>query len=129
MAVLAVATVQALDSWIGDIGAMLWLVGAFFIPYLIGIALRQRAGGVQGRLIGALVGGATVVLPTTGYVLVMQPDLAEVQMSLIWALFIPLAFAQGALAIHVGGTVRKSREAPVLAWSDLGPGAIENKNE
>jgi hypothetical protein len=129
MTVVAVATVQALDGWIGDLGAMLWLVGAFLIPYLTGIALRQRADGVQGRLIGALVGGAIVVLPTTGYALVMQPDLAEIQMPLIWALFIPLAFAQGAIAVHVGGTVRKSKERSVLAWPDLGTGAIESKSE
>jgi hypothetical protein len=109
MAVMAVGTVQALDAWIGDLGAMLWLAGAFFIPYLAGIALGQRAGGGQGRLIGALVGGTTVVLPTAGYVLVVRPDLVEIQMALIWALFTPLALAQGAIAIQVGSTVRKSK--------------------
>jgi hypothetical protein len=108
MAALAAGSAKVLDEWIGDLGAMLWIAGAFFIPYLTGIALRQRGAGNQGRMIGALVGAATVVLPTVGYALVIQPDLAEIQMPLLWSLFTPLSLAQGAIAMPVGATVRRS---------------------
>ncbi len=109
MTALAAGSAKVLDEWIGDLGAMLWITCAFLIPYLIGIGLRQRAAGTQGRLIGALVGAATVVLPTVGYALVTQPDLAEIQLPLLWALFTPLSLAQGAIAMPVGATVRKSK--------------------
>lgn len=109
MAALAVGSANVLDEWIGDLGALLWIAGAFFIPYLTGIALRQRAAGNQGRVVGALVGAGTVVLPTVGYALVTQPDLAEIQLPLLWALFTPLSLAQGAIAMPVGATVRKSK--------------------
>lgn len=109
MTALAMGSVKVLDEWIGGLATMLWITGAFLMPYPIGIGLRQRAAGNQGRLIGALVGVAIALVPTVGYALVAQPDLAEMQMPLLWALFTPLSIAQGAIALPVGSTVRKSK--------------------
>jgi uncharacterized membrane protein len=108
MAALAVGAAKVLDEWIGDLGAMLWIAGAFFIPYLVGIALGPRGAGRQGRLIGALIGALVVAAPTVGYALVQQPDLAALELPLLWALFIPLSLAQGAIAMPVGATVRRA---------------------
>jgi hypothetical protein len=109
MTVLAMGSVKVLNEWVGDLAAMLWVTAGFLAPYLIGIGLRQRAAGTQGRLIGALMGALIVLVPTVSYALVAQPDLAEMQMPLLWALFTPLALVQGAIALPVGSTVRKTK--------------------
>ncbi len=111
MTAMAMGAVGVLDDWIGDLGALLWVAGAYFIPYLMGIALNQHAIGSQGRLIGALTGALVVVAPTVGYAMVMQPDLAEIQMPLLWAFFTPLSLAQGAIAMPVGATVRGRKKS------------------
>ena len=108
MGALAVGSAKVLDGWIGDWGALLWIAAAFFVPYLVGIALGPRGAGTQGRLIGALTGALVVAVPTLGYALVQQPDLAELELPLLWALFTPLSLAQGAIAMPVGATVRRA---------------------
>ena len=107
MVLLAIGSAKVLDRWIGDLGALLWFAAAFFIPYLVGIALGQRGASTQGRLIGALIGVLIVVGPTLSYALISKQTLTELELPLLWSLFIPLALAAGAISTPVGATVRR----------------------
>jgi hypothetical protein len=106
MAALAVGTIDALNDWVGDVGALLWLCAGYWFPFIFGIALARMGMGLRGRVIGALVAAAFVIVPTVGYVLVERPHLYEVGLPTIWTLFIPLSMAMGAIAMPVGASVR-----------------------
>ena len=108
MGALAVGSISILDEWVGDIGALLWILGAFWFPFLAGLALGSRAKGTSGRAIGAAIGASVVLIPTIGYALVERPDLAGLQLPLLWTLFTPLAMAQGAVAIPVAANDKKA---------------------
>ena len=107
MVLLAIGSAKVLDRWIGDLGALLWFAEAFFIPYLVGIALGQRGASTKGRLIGALIGVLIVVGPTLSYALISKQTLTELELPLLWSLFIPLALAAGTISTPVGATVRR----------------------
>ena len=106
MGALAVGSLGILNDWVGDLGAFLWVCAGFFIPFVTGIALGNRAMGASGRAMGAVIGAVIVLLPTIGYALIQKPDLAELQLPLLWATFTPLALAQGAIAIPVAAKRR-----------------------
>lgn len=106
MAALAVVTIDTLNNWVGDVGALLWISAGYFFPFVTGIALGPVAAGVQGRILGAVVGAIVVLAPTIGYAIVKQPNLADIGLPLIWGLFTPLAIAQGAVSAPVGAAVR-----------------------
>jgi len=109
MGALAVGSITILDEWVSDVGALVWILGAFWFPFLAGLALGSpRAKGPSGRAIGAAIGASVVLVPTIGYALVGRPDLAELQLPLLWALFTPLAMAQGAMAIPVAANDKKA---------------------
>lgn len=106
MGALAIASIDALNEWVGDVGALLWICAGYWFPFIFGIALGPMGAGLRGRVIGALTAAGFVIVPTVGYVLVERPDLSETGLPTIWALLIPLALAQGAIAMPVGASVR-----------------------
>ena len=107
MGTAAVAVVSLLDEWVGDWGAFLWLIAAFVGPFAAGIAWGAGARGRRAVVAGAAVGALVVLGPGLGYALVRDPDLAELRLPLLWAVFTPLAMAQGAIALPVGGSARR----------------------
>lgn len=106
MTALAVVSIDILNDWIGDLGAMLWIASGFFWPFATGVAWGIRGNNRTGRVVGGFIGIAIVLLPGIGYAIVESPDLAELQLPLLWALFTPLAFAQGMITLPVGARVR-----------------------
>ena len=56
---------------------------------------------------GAAVGALVVLAPGLGYALVRGPDLPGLGMPLLWAVFTPLAMAQGAITLPIGGSARR----------------------
>lgn len=106
MTALAVGSIDLLNDWIGDLGAMLWIASGFFWPFAAGVAWGIGGNNRNGRIVGGFIGTAVVLLPGIGYSIVKSPDLAELQLPLLWALFTPLAFAQGMITLPVGARVR-----------------------
>ena len=102
---LAIGAMGLIDEWLGDVVALLWLVGVFLFPWLAGMGLRQRAAGLQGRIGGAFVSALVVAIPMVATLLIQDPDLDAIQLPLLLALFVPLSLALGAIAMPVGGTV------------------------
>jgi len=109
MTALAVGAIDILNAWIGDLGAMLWIAAGFWWPFAAGIVWGSGGNGTTGRITGGIIGGSIVLVPGICYVVIVRPDLAELQLPLLWALFTPLACAQGALTLPVGARV-KNRE-------------------
>ena len=107
MTALALVTIDILNDWVGDVGALLWIASGFWWPFLVGIAWGHTGGGKVERFAGGIVGAAIVLVPGVGYAIFEQPDLAELHLPLLWTLFTPLAFAQGALSLPMGVRVRK----------------------
>lgn len=112
MGVLAIGSIDALNDWIGDVGALLWICAGYWFPFIIGIALGGIGAGLRGRIIGALTAAAFVLVPTLGYVVVESPDVNDIGLPMIWALFVPLSMAMGAIAMPVGASVR-AKSPPV----------------
>jgi len=108
MGALAVGSLTILDDWVGSIVAMFWILGGFWFPFLSGLVLGPRAKRPSGRAIGAAIGAVVVLLPSLSYVLIASPDIAELRLPLLWALFVPLALAQGAMAIPVAARGKHS---------------------
>ena len=106
MTAAGIVSIDVLDDWVGDWGTPLWIASGFFFPFVAGIAWGAGGLGVRGRLAGAVGGAAVVLAPSVGYALVEGPDLAELRLPLLWALFTPLAMAQGAIALPVGASAR-----------------------
>ena len=109
MGATGLAAVTLLDDWLGDWGAALWVVAAFLSPFLAGIAWGPGAAGRRAVAAGAVVGALVVLVPGIGYALVRDVDIAELRLPLLWAVFTPLAAAQGAMALPVGGRTRRRR--------------------
>ena len=109
MAALAVGALGILDDWVGDLGGLLWIAAGFWWSFAVGIAWGPGGNGMTGRIVGGIIGAAVVLVPSVGYAIVEQPDLAELRLPLLWALFTPLAFVQGLLSLPVGARVRSSR--------------------
>ena len=107
MGAAGIAVVSLLDDWLGDWGAPLWLVGAFVGPFFVGIAWGAGARGRRAAVVGAAVGALVVLAPGLGYALVRDVGLAELRPPVLWAVFTPLAMAQGALALPVGASARR----------------------
>ena len=107
MGAVGVAAISLLDDWVGDWGAMLWVAGAFFWPFVAGIAWGAGATGRRAAVVGGAVGAFVVLVPGIGYALVRDLDLAALRLPLLWAVFTPLAVAQGAIALPVGGRARR----------------------
>ena len=112
MGAAGVAVVSLLDDWIGDWGALLWLIAAFASPFFAGLAWGAGATGRRAVVVGAAVGAAVVLVPGLGYAAVRDADIAELRLPLLWAVFTPLAMAQGAIALPVGGSARRRSAAP-----------------
>ena len=106
MGALALVAIDGLNDWIGDVGALLWISAGYFFPFLSGIAVGPAASGLPGRIAGALVGALVVVAPIVGYLLVKDQRAFAISVPLT---FIPLALAQGAIAMPVGVAVRSRR--------------------
>ncbi len=107
MAAASVAVLSLLDDWVGDWGALVWILAAFLVPFVAGIAWGAGASGRRAVVAGAAVGALVVLAPGLGYVLVSDPDFAGLRLPLLWAVFTPLAMAQGAIALPVGGSARR----------------------
>jgi hypothetical protein len=108
---LAIGAMGVAEAWLGDLVAFLWMVATFLTPWLIGIALGAHGVGTQGRLIGAAISALVVVAPAGIYALAASPDLDEIQLPLLWAYFVPLALALGAIALPVGARVLDAKKA------------------
>ncbi len=106
MSAAAVVVVSLLDDWTGDWVAFLWLLAAFAVPFASGIAWGAGATGRRAVVGGAVVGALVVLAPGLGYALAGDADLSELRLPLLWAVFTPLAMAQGAIALPVGGSAR-----------------------
>ena len=111
MGAAGVTVVSLLDDWIGDWGAFLWLIAGFAGPFFAGIAWGAGATGRRAVAVGAAVGALVVLGPGLGYALVRDPDAAGLRLPLLWAVFTPLAMAQGAMALPVGGSARRRSAA------------------
>jgi hypothetical protein len=107
MAGAAAVSLDIMNDWIGDWGALLWVCGTFFLPFLAGIAWGHGGSSLSGRIAGAALAAFLVLGPGIGYAIMRDPDLAELQLPLLWAVFTPLAVAQGVLSLPVGARVRK----------------------
>ena len=107
MGAAGVVVVSLLDDWVGDWGAVVWLVGAFVGPFFAGIAWGAGARGRRAVAAGAAVGALVVLAPGLGFALAGDANLAEHRLPLLWAVFTPLAMAQGAIALPVGGSARR----------------------
>ena len=107
---LGAPAIDILNDWVGDWGTPFWIGCGFFVPFLAGVVWGAKGYSTPGRVAGAVVGAAVVLVPAFIYVLVSDPDLAETRLPLLWALFTPLAMAQGALGLPVGASTR--------AWAD-----------
>ena len=106
MAGAGVVSLDIMNDWVGDWGALLWICGAFFFPFVAGLALGRAGVGRRGRAIGAVIGAAVVLVPSIGYAVTAAPDVAELRLPLLWAVFGPLAAVQGAIALPVGTSAR-----------------------
>ena len=81
------------------------LRGLFF-PFVTGLALGRSGVGRRGRVIGAAIGAAVALVPSIGYAFTAAPDIGELRLPLLWAVFGPLAAVQGAIALPVGTSAR-----------------------
>ena len=106
MGALAVVAINGLNDWVGDVGALLWISAGYFFPFVSGIAIGPAASGLNGRLVGAVIGGIVVVAPIVGYLLVKDERAFALSVPLS---FFPLALAQGAISMPVGASVRSRR--------------------
>lgn len=112
MALATVVVVTALDDWIGDLGALLWVCACFFIPFIAGIAWGMSGLGVRGRLAGALLGGTIALVPSLTLPLAgVGPMNDGATVSIVLVVFTCLGMAQGAIALPVGASARKKRRA------------------
>ena len=112
MGAAGIAVVSLLDDWIGDWGALLWLIAAFAMPFFAGIAWGAGATGRRAVVAGAAAGAAVALVPGLAYALIRDPDITALRLPLLWAMFTPLAMAQGAMALPVGGSARRRSAAP-----------------
>ena len=106
MGILALIAIDGLNDWVGDVGALLWISAGYFFPFVSGIAIGAAASGIQGRIGGSTVGGLVVILPIAVYLIVRDERAFTLSVPLS---FIPLALAQGAIAMPVGASVRSRR--------------------
>jgi hypothetical protein len=111
MAVAAFVSLDIMDGWIGDWAGPVWVIGAFVFPFTCGLVWGASAQGTPGRVAGAIIGAAMVLLPGIGYALLRDADLSELKLPLLWAIFTPLAMIQGAMSLPVGALGRKRRSA------------------
>ncbi len=116
MATAAYVSLVILDDWVGNWVGPVWLLMGFFVPFFGGIALGAIARGSRGFVAGALLGALTVALPSIGYVVGvalsgdgLTGSLDELDLPQLWAVFVPLAMAEGALVLPMGVTVRTDR--------------------
>ena len=79
MAGAGVVSLDIMNDWVGDWGALLWICGAFFFPFVTGLALGRSGVGRRGRAIGAVIGAAVVLVPSIGYAVAAAPDIAELR--------------------------------------------------
>ena len=103
---LGAVVIDILNEWVGDWGTPFWIGCGFFIPFLGGLVWGAKGDSTPGRLAGAAVGAAVVLVPAIVYIVVSNPDLGETRLPLLWALFTPLAMAQGAMGLPVGASTR-----------------------
>ncbi len=104
-------SVSALNDWVGDWGAVLWIACSYGIPFVSGAAWGARANSRMGAIAGAALGVVLVMAPTLGYVIVSEPDIMEAGLPMVWGVFTPLAAVHGLIAMRVGGTARRRRTA------------------
>ena len=116
MAAAAYASLVMLDDWVGNWVGPAWLLTGFFVPLLGGIALGARVRGGREFVAGALIGALTVALPSIGYVAGLALSdgsltgrLDELDLPQLWAVFVPLAMAEGALMLPMGVALRTDR--------------------
>jgi hypothetical protein len=107
MTLLAAVSIDILNQWTGDLGAVLWISAGFFVPFVTGVVWGPGGLGILGRIAGAVIGAVIVLAPGIGYVLVERPDLSELRLPLLWGLFTPLGIAQGTIALPVGASARR----------------------
>ena len=107
MAAAAVVVLSLLDDWVGDWGALFWIIAGFMVPFAAGLAWGAGAAGRRAVAVGAAVGALVVLGPGIGYALVSDADLAALRLPLLWAVFTPLAMAQGAIGLPVGASGRR----------------------
>lgn len=107
MVAAALVALEILTDWVGDVGAPLWICAGFFFPFMAGIAVGPWGGTAAGRGAGGVIGAAFVLVPGAIYVLVQDPDVAEMRLPLLWAVLTPLAAVQGAIGMPVGASARR----------------------
>ena len=109
MAAVGVPVISILAEWVSDWGALLWICAAFFFPFITGVAWGPGGLGKRGRVAGALIGGALALAPGLGYAAIRDVDLTALRLPLLWALFTPLAMAQGTISLPVGAGARRRK--------------------
>jgi hypothetical protein len=93
-------------GWVGNWHGPLWMVGAWVLPFFTALAIGPRAAGRWSPALGAGVALAEVIVPLALMVALAPPDISGERLALLWAVFIPLTAAQGALGFPVGARVR-----------------------
>ncbi len=108
---IAAATALVLEEWLGDWVGPVWLLSPFLAAFLIEMALGRRAAGRRGIIIGAVVGVIVVAGPSVGYPLAVASGgeelmtvIDDLDLALLWGLFIPLGALEGGLWGPMGAT-------------------------
>lgn len=124
MTLAALFSLRDLDRVGGDWTGLLWVSGAYFFPFLAGIALGTRWRGRAGAAAGALMGALIAAVPTlilwaadadiATRTSAMAPVLpgapgadAIVVYTRILLIFAPVAAVQGAIALPTGARARR----------------------
>jgi hypothetical protein len=98
--------IDIFDEWVGNWHGPLWMVGAWVLPFFTALAIGPRAAGRWSPVLGVVVALTEIIVPLALMVALVPPDVSGERLALLWAVFIPLVAAQGALGFPVGARVR-----------------------
>lgn len=108
--VVSVALLISLDSineWIGDWGALFWVCSTLLFPWFTGIAFGTRFSPLRGRIVGVLLAVMVVLIPLSLFVVTSLQDPNDTQVLVAATLFCSVAAVNGAMAYPVGVRVRR----------------------
>ncbi|MBM3939985.1 MAG: hypothetical protein FJ318_03640 [SAR202 cluster bacterium] len=110
MTAASIAVVRWLEAWVGTWLGPFWVACCFLTPFLAGLALGGRVAGLRGRVLGAGIGVLTAGGPMAAYAAV-GGDTAAFPQAALALVFVPLAAAQGSIAMPVGGAALSRRRS------------------
>lgn len=112
MGVTAYLSLSILEDLVGDLLGAIWILSAFFLPFLLGISLGQIARRSRGVATGAVAGLLVPLVPIALLLTVTEtfnhPD-GLLDGPLLTLLLAPLAMVMGALTLPMGASARAYR--------------------